>query len=48
MPQFFGLTNLRTNRARLLPAEMMLRWFDNRDPRDWTDPVPVRATEWVA
>ena len=36
------------HRARLLTAAMLARFFDNRDPRDWTDPVPVCATEWVA
>jgi len=48
MPQFYGLTNLLTNEARLVSAEMLARFFDNRDPRGWTDPVPVCATEWVA
>lgn len=48
MPQLFALTNLRTNKARLLSAEALVRFFENRDPRDWTDPVPVSATEWVA
>ncbi len=48
MLQFYALTNLRTNLARLLPAAAMARFFDNRNPQDWTDPVPVCATEWVA
>lgn len=48
MPQFWALTHRRSNAARLLPAEMLARYFDNRDPRDWTDPVPVSASEWVA
>lgn len=35
-------------RARILTAAMMARFFDNRDPRDWTDPILVCPTEWVA
>lgn len=48
MPGFYALTNLRTNEARLLSSDALARFFDNRNPRDWTKPVPVCATEWVA
>lgn len=48
MPRFYGVTNLLTNEIRLVSAEALARFFENRDPRDWTDPVPVSATEWVA
>lgn len=42
------MTNLRTNQTRILLAEILVRFFGNRNPRDWTNPVPVCATEWVA
>ncbi len=35
-------------RVRILTPAMLERFFDNRNPRDWTDPVPVCATEWVS
>ncbi|WJS86732.1 hypothetical protein [Paracoccus sp. TOH] len=48
MQQHYAIRPRRGHRARLLSAEMLARFFDNRDPRAWTDPVPVCATEWVA
>ena len=34
--------------VRILTPDMTARFFDNRDPRDWTDPVQICATEWVS
>ncbi|SFY23005.1 hypothetical protein SAMN04244548_03171 [Paracoccus pantotrophus] len=48
MRQHFAIRHRGSNQARLLSAAMLARFFDNRDPRDWTDPIPVCATEWVA
>lgn len=48
MLQYYAIRHRLSHRARLLSGAMLARFFDNRDPRDWTDPVPVCATEWVA
>lgn len=48
MQPYYAIRHHRNHRARLLSAAMLARFFDNRDPRDWTDPVPVCATEWIA
>lgn len=48
MQPHFAVRRHGEHKARLLPAVMLDRFFDNRDPRDWTDPVLVCATEWVA
>ena len=34
--------------VRILTPDMMARFFDNRDPRDWTEPAQICATEWVS
>lgn len=48
MPKSYTVRHLRTNQIRVLTAQMLPHFFNNRDPRDWTDPVPVCATEWVS
>ncbi|AZV00374.1 hypothetical protein pthi1_p09 [Paracoccus phage vB_PthS_Pthi1] len=48
MRTYFGTRNRRTGLVRLLSAAELARFFDNRDPRDWTDPVSICATEWVS
>lgn len=34
--------------VRVLTPDMLARFFDNRDPGAWTDPVPLCATGWVS
>lgn len=34
--------------VRILTPDMTARFFDNRDPRDWTEPAQICATEWVS
>ena len=43
-----GVRHLRTCQLRLLRAAEAERFFDNRDPLDWTDPIQIAATEWVS
>ena len=43
-----GVRHLCTGLIRLLRAAEVDRFFDNRDPRDWTDPIQIAATEWVS
>lgn len=48
MPRHFVIRQHGDHRVRVLTAAMLARFFDNRDPRGWTVPVPTCATEWVA
>ena len=34
--------------VRVLTPDMLARFFDNRDPGEWTDPVPLCATGLVS
>ncbi|MDK8874713.1 hypothetical protein [Paracoccus sp. SSJ] len=48
MQQHYAIRHRGSHRVRLLSAAMLARFFDNRDPREWTVPIPVCATEWVS
>ncbi|WP_312531940.1 hypothetical protein [Paracoccus sp. (in: a-proteobacteria)] len=41
MTRFVAITQLSGNQARILPAAMLDRFFDNRDPREWSVPVEI-------
>lgn len=43
MNRVFAATCLATNTAIALTETQMHRFFDNRDPRAWTDPVEVKG-----
>lgn len=48
MMRCYAVRRVGDHRVRVLTAAMLARFFDNRDPRGWTVPVQICATEWVA
>ena len=44
----YAVRRRRSQHVRVLTPDMLARFFDNRDPGAWTDPVPLCATGWVS
>lgn len=48
MQRYFLIRRHGETRARLLTVAQIDRYFDNRNPRDWTDPVQADPQGWVS
>ena len=47
-PRLYAIRPISGHLILLVTAEMLIRFFDNRDPRGWTDPTPICPAEWVS
>lgn len=43
----YAVRHRASHEVRLISQTALDRFFDNRNPDDWTPPVRVHPTEWV-